>query len=80
MILFSGHHCVAASSAINIVVVVSPPPEYEPQITLRTQGGSNRLHRSSRRLQQVATEWPDTERKDNDKDRETRAEVEDQVL
>ena len=79
MILFSGHHCVGS---ISIVVVVSPPPEYEPQITLRTQGESNILHRSARRLQQVATEWPDTERKDNDKDRETRAEgeVEDQVL
>jgi hypothetical protein len=80
LILFSGHHYVGS---ISIVVVVSPPPEYEPQITLRTQGGGgNILHRSARRLQQVATEWPDTERKDNDKDRETRAEgeVEDQVL
>jgi len=36
LILFSGHHYVGS---ISIVVVVSPPPEYEPQITLRTQGG-----------------------------------------
>ena len=49
MVLFSGHHCMAAS--------VLPPRMRATKNSLHA-GGSNRLYRSASIWQQIAPEWP----------------------